>query len=537
MCHSECVGCIGPNATDCIQCLHFNASGICVPFCPTGTWESDGNCFLCHFACANEVCYGPKQNDCLTFSNKNLIFFIILGCGLFLILLWLLVPVIKAYRKSRMEKMESFGQTLSISDSRSKKKMAAINAHQFSDYNPDEDEDQLRNAARNAAFMPDQPVVAVAVAGQRDDAVDSGKGGAIGVGGSKQTPSNAGSSAAVYMNGAVQMRAPKQPASNVEAWAAAAASEAAAASAEDPKAPRLSYVGSISSVSPSESISMKHVPSKMSIDTTYGDLGSLYDTADESLGDFHHVRASPETRRKQVAREAQLVKKMKLKEKRQSSASHLSQESESVVSHSRRGSERKKSLRKREERPQELTRVSSINSVDSSRVGAVAPRDPGGFHQSGAFEGRRSIISTASSGTAGAVSDRSSRQSATSESDDVDYFADPNQRTVRSFNKLEQIGYDFKARGTGNRLPIQEIEFQSAPHHNTPPPPPPHASTSPLGATQSHTSSPTFLPSVTPLSEFAPATYSTESQPASADSQSEQRNNGKPNKKAPILWV
>ena len=85
------------------------------------------------------------------------------------------------------------------------------------------------------------------------------------------------------------------------------------------------------------------VASKLSIDTTYGDLGSLYDTADESLGDFHHVRASPETRRKQVAREAQLVKKMKQKDKRGSIASAVSQDD--PESFSRRNSEKRKSQR------------------------------------------------------------------------------------------------------------------------------------------------------------------------------------------------
>ena len=77
-----------------------------------------------------------------------------------------------------------------------------------------------------------------------------------------------------------------------------------------------------------------------------------------------------------------------------------------------------------------MARVSSITSIDSSHAGAAAPRHVAAAHQSGAFEGRRSVVSTASSDTA----------RANSESDEVDYFADPNQRTVRSFNKLETIG-------------------------------------------------------------------------------------------------
>lgn len=137
----------------------------------------------------------------------------------------------------------------------------------------------MRNNRRNLKFTPDATGLVL-----RADNIGGGGGAAAAAAEALSTVSSKTG------NGSVQMRAPKtidaavlaamaaeaaaaapgaitgRAATNrrdVEAWAAQSAAATAAAAAgkekEDPKAPRLSYVGSVASVSPSESVSMKHV--------------------------------------------------------------------------------------------------------------------------------------------------------------------------------------------------------------------------------------------------------------------------------------
>ncbi|XP_028921939.1 proprotein convertase subtilisin/kexin type 6 isoform X2 [Ornithorhynchus anatinus] len=72
-CHPECgdKGCDGPNASQCLNCIHFSLGGVktvrkCVNVCPPGYFgdATARRCRRCHRGC--ETCTGRSQNQCLS---------------------------------------------------------------------------------------------------------------------------------------------------------------------------------------------------------------------------------------------------------------------------------------------------------------------------------------------------------------------------------------------------------------------------------------------------------------------------------------
>jgi len=488
MCDFSCINtqqCLQQNITLCIECIFNNVTELCVTECPTGTFLNQTIfCGQCHGSCNGPDgggCSGPEQNQCFRNRDKRIVFFSLLGVFLFLILLWLLIPAYKAYRRAKMINTYS-SQTLAIRPSKGKK--SAIDAHMFDDYNAEDDED-YEHSTRHSAFQQH---------GRRRDTLSR----------NQNTPTEQKQKTP---NGYVNIAADIEPLPSVS-----------------PKSiPNIQPIGHIVANRLRDPQPIKHpsdgldeldeVPSKMSINTTYGDLGEIFDDGSESKGDFHHVRASPETRRKQVARDAQLMKMLK-REKRLSSISRTSRmsgdESESAMS-SRRSSVRKKSAQKKA-----LDGVGDWGMLGHpGSTGALCPKNPavsGSIPSIYSIEGAfaKATSAAAANNPQMASSRRTFHSISTNDSDSDDYFADQSQRTVRSSDVKE----------TPYRLSVQGLEFPFQPPHQHPPVHLPSSSSSPSSevrspltssyslspSTSSHPLSSTSSPLSSPssLSEFIP---------------------------------
>lgn len=75
-CHSECKrSCTGPEAIDCLECLHVRDGKHCVPECPLSKYPRNGICNNCHETCLG--CTGPRntigENGCISCEKAIII--------------------------------------------------------------------------------------------------------------------------------------------------------------------------------------------------------------------------------------------------------------------------------------------------------------------------------------------------------------------------------------------------------------------------------------------------------------------------------
>ena len=66
-CHTQCLSCHGPNATNCSECLFALRDGMCVSSCEDGEYVNAKRCLMCHEEC--DGCDGGTELDCIACKN------------------------------------------------------------------------------------------------------------------------------------------------------------------------------------------------------------------------------------------------------------------------------------------------------------------------------------------------------------------------------------------------------------------------------------------------------------------------------------